>query len=140
MTLPAMPRVADVMATSLPTVSRGVPAFEVAARMERDRLRHVLVVQDDALQGLVDRAALLRYLVVHVGTGAPGLPIEAFMIARPVTIGPDAPASDAIAAMRRHRIGSLPVVDGDALVGLVSERRLMLLVEALVAAAASSPR
>lgn len=36
------------------------------------------------------------------------------------TIGPDAPAWEAVGLMRRHRIRRLPVVEGDELVGIVT--------------------
>jgi CBS domain-containing protein len=41
-----------------------------------------------------------------------------------ITVGPDDPASVARATMRRHRIRHLVVVDGERLVGIVSERDL----------------
>ncbi len=50
---------------------------------------------------------------------------ESGMILDPVTIGPDAPVSDARAAMARHSIGGIPVVDGAGrLVGIVTNRDL----------------
>ena len=49
---------------------------------------------------------------------------ESGMILDPVTIGPDAPVSDARAAMARHSIGGIPVVDGGRLVGIVTNRDL----------------
>ncbi len=50
---------------------------------------------------------------------------ESGMILDPVTIGPDAPVSDARAAMARHSIGGIPVVDdAGRLVGIVTNRDL----------------
>jgi CBS domain-containing protein len=40
----------------------------------------------------------------------------------PCTIGPDAPVFDALKLMAEKNIGALPVVEGDRLVGIVSER------------------
>ena len=38
------------------------------------------------------------------------------------SIGPDASVLDALRLMAEHEVGALPVLDGDRLVGLVSER------------------
>jgi acetoin utilization protein AcuB len=43
-----------------------------------------------------------------------------WMTAPVQVIGPDAPAWEAVARMRRHRIRRLPVVEGEALVGIVT--------------------
>jgi CBS domain-containing protein len=38
------------------------------------------------------------------------------------TVDPEAPVAAVIAELARHNVGALPVVDGDRLVGIVSER------------------
>jgi CBS domain-containing protein len=43
----------------------------------------------------------------------------------PHQIEPDRTAADAVAAMRRHRVGCLLVCDGGKLVGILTERDLM---------------
>jgi len=48
---------------------------------------------------------------------------ESGMIVNPITIGPDAPLSDAMALMAQHRISGIPVVESDGrLVGIVTHR------------------
>ncbi|RMG15811.1 MAG: IMP dehydrogenase [Deltaproteobacteria bacterium] len=47
---------------------------------------------------------------------------ESGMIVDPVTIGPDAPLSEAVALMRRHEISGIPVVEGERLVGILTSR------------------
>ncbi len=126
------------MATSLSTTSEDAPAFEVAARMEREKLRHMLVARGDTLLGLVDRAKLLRHLVRHTGHALPDCAIHDFLLRDPVTIAPDARADEAVRLMRQHRIGSLPVVENGVLVGLLSERRLLAYAESLLARAGSA--
>ena len=39
----------------------------------------------------------------------------------PITIGPDATVEEAARLMADHKIGCLPVADGDLLLGLVTE-------------------
>jgi CBS domain-containing protein len=48
--------------------------------------------------------------------------VSTFMTTAPVTITPDAKLTEALALMDEHRVRHLPVVDGDLLVGVVSDR------------------
>lgn len=41
------------------------------------------------------------------------------------TVGPSTPVGDAHRLLREHKIGHLPVLDGDLLVGIVSQRDLL---------------
>ena len=52
--------------------------------------------------------------------------IKAVMTAFPYSVHPDASVDEARALMEEHRIRHLPVVEGEALVGIVSERDLGL--------------
>ncbi len=49
---------------------------------------------------------------------------ESGMIVDPVTVHPDQPISDVFALMTRYRISGVPVVSGDQLVGIVTNRDL----------------
>jgi CBS domain-containing protein len=48
------------------------------------------------------------------------------MAEQPVTASPDMNAGDAAALMAAHDIGALPITEGDTLVGLVTDRDLVL--------------
>lgn len=129
-------RVADVMRPHPFTLPAHLRASEVAVLIDRERVRHVLVVDDDRrLVGLINRARLLRFLVAwRLADGLiEDVPVGDLLVPNVTTIGPDAPVSQAVATMRRLRIGSLPVVDGgDVVVGLVSERLLLPYAEAVL--------
>ena len=51
-------------------------------------------------------------------------PIKAVMTPFPYSIAIDAPLSDAAQMMEEHEIRHLPVIEGDELVGVVSDRDL----------------
>ncbi len=53
--------------------------------------------------------------------------ISRYMTLAPAVIGPDEPMARAHELMRARRIRHLPVVDGDTLVGVVSQRDLQLM-------------
>ncbi len=124
--------VRDVMRADLPTVSAGTPASSVAAQMVASGWRHVLVSDEDhALLGLVDRLRLLRHMARLEGEDGDE-PIQSFLLSEPIVTSPDAPLSHAVRRMARHRIGSLPVLEGGRLVGLISERTLLPFAERLL--------
>jgi acetoin utilization protein AcuB len=51
--------------------------------------------------------------------------VEACMTPNPLTVTPDTPVIDAARQMRDHKIGGLPVMDGNELVGIVTETDLL---------------
>jgi len=51
---------------------------------------------------------------------------QGFIIEHPYNVGPDATVEQGRALMDRYKVGALIVMDGDKLVGLVSQRDLML--------------
>ena len=128
-------RVEQYMATDLFTVHEGESVELVANMMEWQALRHVLVEDDrHQLVGLIDRRTLLRYLVEFALDGAGGdIPaVRETMIRGLITAEPDTPVAEALRLMRRHCIGSLPVVQDGRLVGLVSERSLLALADQVI--------
>ena len=56
--------------------------------------------------------------------------VAQWMTARPITTRPEAIALDAAEVMHEHRIRHLPVVDGDRVVGMISDRDLRRLLPA----------
>ena len=128
-------RVEQYMATDLFTVHEGESIELVACLMEWQALRHVLVEDDrHRLAGLIDRRTLLRYLVEEGLDGASedAMPVREAMIRDLVTAAPETSVDEAMRLMRRHCIGSLPVVQEGHLVGLVSERTLLALADQVI--------
>ena len=132
---PRQVRVEQYMATDLFTVHEGESIELVASLMEWQALRHVLVEDGrHRLVGLIDRRTLLRYLVERGLGGAEedAMPVREAMIRNLVTVAPETSVPEAMRLMRRHCIGSLPVVQDGRLVGLVSERSLLALADHVI--------
>ncbi len=117
-------------------------ASDLAVYIDTAGRRHVFVSDADGrLCGLVNRARLLRHLVARRLSGALAdhdLRVGDLVVRDLITTTPEASAAAALCEMRRHHVGSLPVVDADGhLVGLVSERLLMPVADAVIAAASA---
>jgi len=110
--------VGQFMSTDLFTVQPDDLIDLVASVMDWRHVRHV-PVEDEAghLVGLITHRSLLRMLSNGVRTGGT---VREIMVPEPITISPSTPSVEAIEIMRRNRIGCLPVVEGNQLVGIVT--------------------
>ena len=100
------------------------PIQTVVTLMHDCRIGSVLVVEDSRLVGIFTERDLLR----RVSTAVPGwrdYPVSQWMTAAPHTIPPDVGWDDAVGRMHQLRVRHLPVVEGDAVVGVISTRLLM---------------
>jgi CBS domain-containing protein len=124
-------KVRDVMRRALVTVPPDTPVRAAAELMRTHQVRHLLVSDEQArLVGiLTDRdlrhAAFLPMLAQHLAWEAPRLRAprtQDVMTSEVVTVDPDAEMVRAGLLMFERRIGSLPVIDQDRLVGILTER------------------
>ena len=126
-------RVRELMTGALITVSPETPVFEARERMLKERIRHLIVLEHGRLVGLVtDRDIRLRLpskaaslSLSEVDYLLARLTVEDVM-SRPVTtVGPDPRAHEAARIMLEHKIGALPVVDGERLIGIITKTDLL---------------
>jgi CBS domain-containing protein len=113
--------VGQFMSTDLFTVRPDDLIDLAASVMDWRHVRHV-PVEDQAgrLLGLVTHRGLLRMLNNGICTRTTPVTVREIMIANPVSISPTTSSLEAIEVMRQNRIGCLPVVEADQLVGIVT--------------------
>jgi len=122
-------RVRDLMTARPITVDPETPMLEARQRMVEERIRHLVVVEDARVVGIVTDRDIrlnlpspatslsvweLNYLLAR-------LVVKEVMSRSVVTIGPERDAAEAARIMVEHKFGALPVVDGGELVGIVTE-------------------
>jgi acetoin utilization protein AcuB len=135
-------RVREVMTATPMTIDPQAPVETAVAVMRERGLRHLPVVDDrGALVGIVtDRdlrsamfgPALADYLPEEHGGRLRALAatlndlrVSHVMTWGAVTTGPEAPVAQAAAIMADRRVGSLPIVEGRRLVGIVTEHDVL---------------
>jgi CBS domain-containing protein len=92
-----------------------------ASLMEWEHLRRVPVEDNEGrLVGLLSQRDILRLVARDARPGRP-LAVREVMRKDPITVTPQTRTLDAIETMRRHKVGCLPVVEDDRLVGIVTE-------------------
>lgn len=115
--LPSHDKVCHCMSTELLIGEGSLSIQQAAQRMTKQQVGSLLVVENNALQGiLTDRD--LRKRVVATGRNTQE-PIRQIITQNPVTISPNASVFDAMLTMAEHSIHHLPVVD-DQLRGLIT--------------------
>lgn len=114
--------VSQLMATDLFTVRPNDLVDLAASVMDWKHIRHVPVEDDDGrLVGLVSHRDLLR-LLSHGLLDKQTEPMTVAEIMRrdPITVTPNTPTLEALSIMRRQKVGCLPVIENDKLVGIIT--------------------
>lgn len=121
-------KVVDCMSESPITVSPGESVGVAIGMLFKWQIHELPVVEDGRLVGIVTDRDLRQVSPSYpVGQDQPEvqsylhtLKVGSCMTAEPLTIDPDAPLVEAAKLMRRNRIDSLPVVENEKLVGILS--------------------
>jgi CBS domain-containing protein len=112
--------VSQFMSTDLFTVHPGDLIDLAASAMDWRHIRHVPVEDEDGrLVGLVTHRGLLRMLSGGTGEKKP-ITVREIMVENPVTVTPATSSLEAMDLMRGNRVGCLPVVEDNRLVGIVT--------------------
>jgi CBS domain-containing protein len=114
----------EIMTADAECVAENESLIDAAQKMARLDVGALPICgENDRLKGmLTDRDIVTRVLAedkdprqVKAGDLADG---------KPVTIGADDPAEEALRTMKEHKVRRLPVIDGHTLVGVISQADL----------------
>jgi len=120
-----MTDVREVMSTDLVTVDPAVNVTDAVTIMSKHATGSALVLDSGTLVGIFTERDVLRALVESPSADAARVsPVSAWMTRDPVTIGPETSVGDALNEMLFRGFRHLPVVEGGAVVGMVSMRDL----------------
>lgn len=123
-------KVEDVMTRDVKTVERNDRISVAGGLMKAGRFRHVIALDEDGrVAGVVShRDIVYGALAWTLGQGKEShdraldsYPVKDVMSTHVATIDSGAPLRDAAALMRERQLGCLPVVNGEELVGILTE-------------------
>ncbi len=101
------------------TVADGATITEALRLMALNRIHYLPVLDDEArLVGIVNADDVLG---TRRREGLPARTVAAVMSSPVVSIGPAAPLSEAMRVMANRCIGALPVVDGERVIGMLTQ-------------------
>ena len=130
---PSDDRVRRWMSKNPETVSPTTDLIDAYERMRQHRIRHLPVVSDGLLVGIISDRDLRHALPVpsRKGEAIPygknlfDTPVERLMTATPLTTDPDATIAEAAQILCRNKVSALPVVEHGKLVGIVTSEDLL---------------
>ena len=122
-------RVREIMTAKPITIDPEMPMLQARQRMADARIRHLVVVDDARVVGIVTDRDIrlnlpspatslsvweLNYLLAQLTVGG-------VMSKTVIVVEPDRPVAEAARIMMDHKIGALPVVEEGRLVGIITE-------------------
>jgi CBS domain-containing protein len=120
-----MATIAEIMSRDLLTVEPGSPLQEAARQMDERHVGAALVLEGDALRGIVTERDVLR--AVAAGP-IEGVSVSDCMTHHPETIDASETTGRAASLMIHGGFRHLPVTENDEVVGMLSIRDLMRVV------------
>jgi len=126
-------KVRELMSGAPITVSPDTTVFDARRLMLKERIRHLLVTEDRRLVGIItDRDIRLNLpsqatslSVWEVNYLLARLTVGQAMTKSVIITGPDREARAAAQLMLEHKVGALPVLDGEHLIGILTETDIL---------------
>lgn len=129
-------KVRDIMTSPVIIVAPQTPVPQASALMKERGIRHLPVIENGQLVGIVSRGDLREASIseainadlYEISFLLSRLLVSKLMTRQVVTISPDAPIVDAVELMTGNKIAGLPVVDETgSVIGIVTESDLLRL-------------
>ncbi|MCL6480649.1 MAG: CBS domain-containing protein [Firmicutes bacterium] len=126
--MPGEHRVRDFMTTPALSIPVDSSLLEAVLLLRRSGIRHLPVVDGERLVGIFTERDMLRFspsLLMKISPDEYNAifettPLEKVMTRDPVRVTPETPMRVAAALLQEKKIGCLPVVEGDRLVGIIT--------------------
>ncbi|ASJ55023.1 acetoin utilization protein AcuB [Brevibacillus formosus] len=122
-------RIEEIMRKNIVTIQPSTTIGEALLLLRANRIRHLPVIENNSLVGIVSdrdlRDALPSRLLTHDDDDTVlHKPVADIMNQQVITTHPLDFIEDAALQLYEHKIGSLPIVEGNRLVGLITESDL----------------
>ncbi len=122
-----------IMSRDVVTVAPDTALMEIRSLFHERDFHHLLVVEDEQLLGMISDRDVLRALSPFLDTYSESQrdvqtlaqPAREVMREEPITVAPNTTIEDAADQLLAHKISALPVLNGDALVGIVTTKDLL---------------
>lgn len=105
------------MAKKLITINPGANVLDALNILHQNSIRHLPVVNCEKFVGFVSESDIRQVLLLPGGND---MKIEEIMNKNPVTIGPEENLEEAAKLINQYKVGGLPVLDDNKLVGIIT--------------------
>ncbi len=134
--------VGDRMSHPVITIQPEMPVIDALTMMKREHIRRAPVLKDGKLVGIVSDKDLLNaspspatsLSIYEINYLISKIQVKDVMSKKVVTVSEDTPIEEAARIMLDSKIGGLPVVRGEAVVGMITETDLFKIFSELMGA------
>lgn len=138
--MPGRYLVRDFMCSPPTTIPQDSPLLEAALMMRRTGFRHLPVVNGERLVGIITERDIHRFapsLLTRISQEEynsifENTPLERVMTRDPITVSPSTPVAEAVKILNERKLGCLPVVDGEQLVGIITTSDMLALLHRII--------
>lgn len=109
----------EIKGSEIYTVPPDMPVLEAIKHMAERRVGALLVMRGTELVGVLSERDYARKVILQ-GRSSANTAVSDIMTSPPLTVGPDTDVVDCMRLCTHSRIRHLPVVDNDAVVGVIS--------------------
>lgn len=122
--------IADIMSSPVITVGIDAKVIDAAKIMARNKKGCVIVMKGEKAVGIITERDLLERVLAE-GKDYSKMVVEEVMSSPLISIGKNTPILEAMRIMRRHDIRRLAVIEGDQLVGIITDKDILKAVATL---------
>jgi len=134
-------RVRDYMTPEVEALEASQSLLEAVLLLRKSGFRHIPVLEQGRLAGVITERDVWRFsptMLIPLSQNDYNRVFEETTIGKvmtrePQTVAPDAPLRQAVDLMFRNRLGCLPVMEADRLVGIITVRDMLRALNDLVA-------
>ncbi len=112
-------QVRDIMVSDVKTINKDATIKEAATMMSEYRIGSLIVVEDSRVVGIITERDVMKKVVAE-SKDATKTTVKEVMEKEVIMIRPDTDIEDAVEIMMEKQIKKLPVVEGNALVGIIT--------------------
>ncbi|MFX1331661.1 MAG: cyclic nucleotide-binding/CBS domain-containing protein [Promethearchaeota archaeon] len=131
-------QVRDFMTSLIVTSEADTPVKEAAKLMAAEDIGSLIVTRGDVLAGMVTRKEIIGARLLSDDAYS-SLTVEDVMTSPVITISPDADLGQTIAVMDQAGVKCLPVIEGNAIIGVVSTSDVIRVLATMKHLADSAP-
>jgi acetoin utilization protein AcuB len=109
--------VGQIMSQKIVTISPDKRVGQALKLMQKHQIRHLPVITHNRMEGWITsrdlREVLLASMLEEIKVGD-------VMVQAPISVTPDTEVEEAARLIHEHKIGGMPVMEGDKLVGVIT--------------------
>jgi acetoin utilization protein AcuB len=115
-------RVGEIMNKDPITIAPETRVGQALQLMQQHQIRHLPVIKDDIMVGWISARTLREVLLASM---LEVITVADVMVQAPISVTPDTSVEEAARLVHEHRIGGLPVLEGEKLVGVLTVNDLL---------------